>query len=446
MSEKVKVTIKWIAELAVEIEGTVKEASMIAAEHLCDLSGELNMDIKSKQFVGYVTSNVRLPSASILPEVERQITKALEQDKMFQDYQRFEAIAEQFRKYEAYMKETYPMVPPPSPSPAPAWTPNRKAVPEKSSSPIPESSSLSEPSPAPTLKKKKAVPEKAKQQKNKPPPKKTKAVPKKPARRETRSMRRDKSPLRYPEAEPKCLDDDDSADDSGAISISDGSASGSVSESDVVGFDVPDVEESDESDEVPSQESYGRENVPVASHGEQFMSMKADFELFAKSSIWLESEELWVEQWRKNNFLKSAFDLILLVWQRGQQSPNKPYTRESLWTWIKRQFSDENWHDIKNIAPPHVEGICVACQTRKPLSVRLTIVCGEPKHGTEDFGSCCGAGLTIVYDLLHWIHWMLDEKRRAKNAKKAVTQRRVDVWWGDFTFRMDNMQTFLTKN
>jgi hypothetical protein len=439
MSEKVKVTIKWIAELAVEIEGTVKEASMIAAEHLCDLSGELNMDIKSKQFVGNVKSNVRLPSASILPEVERQITKALEQDKMFQDYQRFDAIAEQFHKYEAYMKETYPMVPPPRPSPAPTWTPNRKAVAEQPSSPIPESNSLSEPSPAPTLKKKKAVPEKAKQPKTKPPPKK---VPKKPTRRETRSMRRDKSPLRYSEQEPECLDDDNSADDSGAVSSSEGSPSGSESESDVVNF----VDEIEESEEVPSQESYGRENVPVASHGEQFMSMKADFELFAKSSIWLESEELWVEQWRKNNFLKSAFDLMLLVWQRGQQSPNKPYTRETLWTWIKRQFSDETWHTIKDIAPPHAEGICVACQTRKPLSVRLTIVCGEPEHGTEDFGSCCGAGLTIVYDLLHWIHWMLDEKRRAKKDKKSVTQSRVDVWWGDFTVRMDNMQTFLTKN
>lgn len=441
MSEKVKVTIKWIAELAVEIEGTVKEASLIAAEHLCDLSGELNMDIKSKQFVGYITSNVRLPSASILPEVERQITKALEQDKMFQDYRRFDAITEQFRKYEAYMKETYPMVPLPSPSPAPAWTPNRKAVAEQSSSPIPESSSVSEPSPARTLKKKKAVPEKAKQPKTKPPPK-AKAVPKKPTRRETRSMRRDKSPLRYSEQEPDCLDDDNSADDSGAVSSSEGSISGSGSESDVVDF----VDEIEESEEVPSQESDGRENVPVSSRGEQFMRMKGDFELFAKSSKWLESEELWVEQWRTNYFLKSAFDLMLLVWQRGQQSPNKTYTRESLWTWIKRQFSDENWHDIKNLAPPHVEGICVACQTRKPLSVRLTIVCGEPKHGTEDFGSCCGEGLTIVYDLLHWIHWMLDEKRRVRKDEKGVMQYRVDVWWGDFTERMDNMQTFLTKH
>lgn len=392
MSDDVEAILKWHCELEGKRKGDVKEVIMSLIEHLCANSGNLIIDVKSEQFTGPIKVFVRLSPAS-LTVVEHQITKALEQNKQHQDFQRLKAARDAYKKLQTEYKETYP-----------------EAQPSK---PIPVMAAKKAPVPAP----KKPIP-----------------------RRETRAMRNAKHAMDFPESVH--LDDSNSHEDSDYSSQRDRSASparkSSSSNDNDGSFVVPDVEGYDDSKEKSSQESNGKDTARVSEPGEQFQKYKGSFMLFAKSSKWIDSKELYLEQWKTNEFLKEAFDLMLKVWCRGQQSPKKTFTKETLWQWIERQFTEPTWHDTKQLEAPFSKGRCAACMTTKPLSYCLIPDATYPKKNVQKFGSCCGRGLEIIFDLLYWLHEMLDEKRLKRDKSR--------IWWGDFTKRLDDMQTFLTSN
>lgn len=224
-----------------------------------------------------------------------------------------------------------------------------------------------------------------------------------PSRRYTRSMARKNKPV--------ILDDDNSNLDV--------SASASYSKK----------EEEDE-------RGIDRRSERIAVDGSQFNKYRGDFMCFATNDDWIQNEAVYIQTWKANQFLQRAFDLMLQVWQRGQQGANTTHTRETLWDWVLRQYRATTYHHIKRIRPVQ-RGICSACQSTRNVSLRLIPDFEHPSVDNETYGSCCGAGMKTVFTHLGGVGDMIEEQRSGvKDLQK---------WWLDFTLSMDAMQTFLVS-